>query len=281
MAVAYQSFQSSGWTTSSAVVTKPTSLAVGDMMLSVYAISSSSNGVTAPAGWNLASSAFNNGSGSSGMTTYFGWKIADSADVAATNFTFTIGGGGGGNIYAAILRFTGTHDSAPISDSGLANSNDTLSPTMSGITPTVNNILVAVIHASAIGAPTFSGYSVATDNPTWTEIVDTNTAAGEDSAIGIAYSTVRSQGTATGTLSITSTVNTMAQTLGVIGVRPPASALTSDITETVTLTESVASQQALNVTIAETATLTESASAKNAFSNNVKSASSWSNVDKS
>lgn len=280
MSVTYQSVQSSGWVTGNPVVTKPTSLAVGDLMIAIWALSDDNNSISSPAGWTSITSLFN--STNNGQTFYSAYKIADSSDVAATNFTFTYSGGGGGNRFAAIMRFTGTNTSNPIGGSSSGNNNDTTTPSISGFTPTTpNQVFILAITGSNSGTGTFSGYAMATDNPTWTEIIDANTSNLNDSNIAIAYSSVRSQSTATGNFSLTGTEASLNQTLIAFGIKPTPAALTATISETVTLTESVATNVGRFATINETITLTESASAKPSFSNNQKSSSTWTNQEKS
>lgn len=87
MAITYQSIQSNtAGSGTTIVVTKPTSLAVGDLMIatSVY---SANNGITLPAGFSTIQSDNLNG-----LRSFIsGYKIATAGDVAASNFTFTMG----------------------------------------------------------------------------------------------------------------------------------------------------------------------------------------------
>lgn len=101
MSITYQSIQtntaSSGTTV---VVTKPTSLAVGDLMIA-SAAGNTNTSVTLPTGFTVVHS----GKVDTLREYATGYKVATAGDVAASNFTFTYGGTIGGAT-ASLLRFT-------------------------------------------------------------------------------------------------------------------------------------------------------------------------------
>ena len=103
MAITYQSIQSNtAGSGTTIVVTKPTSLAVGDLMIA-QSIYSSNQGITLPTGFTTVHSGTINA-----LRSYItGYKIATAGDVAAANFTFTTGSTMGDGT-AALLRFTTT-----------------------------------------------------------------------------------------------------------------------------------------------------------------------------
>lgn len=68
-------------------VTKPTGLAVGDLMLAFMTLNLS--GLTPPSGWTQLDSDNAAGGASFNSTVY--WKLAVTGDVSATNFTWTAG----------------------------------------------------------------------------------------------------------------------------------------------------------------------------------------------
>lgn len=123
-------------TTSSAdtsmVVTKPTGLAVGDLLLGIGQCVTSRT-ISAPGGWTVVAN------DSSTMRVYIWTKIADSSDVAASNFTFTASGSFSQAI-VTLHRVSSPSTNTPTFSIGSAvNSSSQSCPTIS--TPT-NNCLV-------------------------------------------------------------------------------------------------------------------------------------------
>lgn len=200
MAVAYQSHNNDGPTAGDRTVTKPTGLAVGDMMIGI-ANSENEETIGFPSGFTTLATQDGNTGGGNGGTLKVGYKIADASDVAASNFTFT----GVGNVMAAaIVRVTGAStdiQAASDSDSGV-----TATPTLTmGVTPSQpSSLLLFILHASSNSnaARTASAYAVTTDNPSWTEIVDINTTSGNDLLLAVAYAS-RTETTATGDATVT------------------------------------------------------------------------------
>lgn len=166
--VAYQSSQAvDAAVSASVVITKPVSLAVDDLMIAQIAIPNGSGGttITPPAGWATIIAY----STALGMALFS--KVATSADVAATNFTFTTDSSASAGI---ISRFTNAYTVTPIDQSNSAG-NQSTSPTTSGITPTVADSMfcIFIVNSSDSGTiRTHSAYAIGTNNPTWTERYD-------------------------------------------------------------------------------------------------------------
>lgn len=183
------------------VVTKPVSLAVGDLMLSIVGLLFGGGGVlpVPPAGWStLDSGALPSSNGNYGVF----WKIADSTDVAATNFTFTRTPSGTPDAMVAnITRITGHNVSAPFDQYQTIGSS-----ALSGITPTVSMGLfvmsfIGVNTTSTAGS--VSGYTITNNNPTWTESFDIGQPVAGSERLGLALATAnQTRITATGTGSL-------------------------------------------------------------------------------
>lgn len=176
--MAFPTYQSSNTATGagSATVTRPTSLAVGDIMIG-WAVSNNATHPSAPTGaWTLIDSST---AGSTSAASFY--KIADASDVIAANFTFT----SGGNIYAAVIRITSDNPAAnPIDQHGIGNGFSG-TPTVTTLTPTTNSGLFLILGGwSDANSHTASGYNMATDSPTFTEAFDTGGSFGVAMAYG-------------------------------------------------------------------------------------------------
>lgn len=200
-----ESFQSGSLANSNTLtLTKPTGLAVGDTLVAgITAHRNISGTVTlnTPSGWTLQEST--NASSLAVMSVFT--KKADSADVAASDFTFTSTGGSQPSIIGHLLR---------VSEYGLVAGETSISGTSSpitatGFTPTRANCLYlffAAAHDNSGTQPALSTYAIVTDNPTWTEQVETQLAtANVDSTLAFATAT-RAAVTATGNVSFVASV---------------------------------------------------------------------------
>lgn len=204
----YQSTQVGTYTTDSVTVTKPTSLAVGEMMLAQVSSAAQGGGaanITAT-GWTLIDSqtVTNSGGGTTRQSIYY--KIADSSDVSASNFTFSTNTGN--YINAAITRITDPTLTFEIGSSTTQNTTGT-THTVSTITPTRGNALWFIFMTGADASvtgndPSFSTYAMVTDNPTWIEIHDTGSGATRSASMASAYA-ARSESTASGNITCVST----------------------------------------------------------------------------
>ena len=202
----YQSVQSAANDGDSLVITKPTSLAVGDLMLAGIYSSSGTGGagtvsINTPSGWTQV--ALQGISGSTDMVACFS-KVADSADVAASNFTFTDTNGIATNFMIGhLLRIT---NYGIVDASNTAETTSGSSEVISTITPDLANCLFVIFAGASDGSasPTVSTYALTTDNPTWTERAETGHTAGSGRRGTLAVATAtRSQTTATGDITVT------------------------------------------------------------------------------
>lgn len=190
------------------LVTKPTGLAVGDLMLCIIGIvQNAGNGSIS--GWTQILSTSDGGN--YGMIVLY--KIADSADVAASDFTISYNAGGGDPIVAAIVRATGTFTSgANIQITSDINTAATTTHTFTpGLTPRSTSDLL-ILGSLGRNSGSQSGYSITNNNPTWTERADIlQSATGDDANLAVATATA-SAASDTGDYSVT--LNTSAEALG-------------------------------------------------------------------
>jgi hypothetical protein len=252
----------------SLVITKPSGLAVGDLMLAGIRNDDGGNGITLPSGWTILVSTFNPFS-----FVYTHYKYADSGDVAASNFTWTaqnstIMAGG-------ILRVTGA--SPVIGSAYLAGAQtNTASPSfVTGVTPTrANSLLVIFLFSMQNSNASMGGYAIATSNPTWTEQFDITMASQESFSAAWA---VRPQTTSTGAWSATGGTGTSDYNSFLVSINE---ALLIDVAESTTLTETHKQNQ--SILKAESVSLTEvpEVSMKK-WKNEQKSTTTWVNEDKS
>jgi len=194
--VLYQSSQTAtGSAATSVTVTKPVSLAVGDVLVAVVAnVAGSTQTINTPTGWTSLGK--NDTTFTSEAAFY---KIADAADVAASGFTFTFAGSVT-SFVAGVARFNGNAPS-PLDGIDTANASST-----TGITPTKTMGTTIILAAGWNGGGStgsFGSYAIGTANPTWTEAFDTGAGAAK---IGIAMAYAgRSAISATGTAQFTAT----------------------------------------------------------------------------
>lgn len=200
MAVAYGNVSNTTSLNSNVVITKPSGLAVDDLMVALL----SSNGAGTSQTWSLSgwTSLYNTGTNGGGLSGSFQilWKVATSSDVASSDFSFSPNAGGG-NQMGTIFYATGAKGQAPTYNQLSSENTQTVNTT--GLTPTANSLLVigAMINDNEASSVTVSGYAIVTSNPTWTERLDTFDASRDS---GHAFATaVRSQSTATGNTTTT------------------------------------------------------------------------------
>ena len=181
MAVAIQSVSTNAMGTGG-VITKPTGLAVGDVLLAIV-VAEETEDLAAPAGWTSVDA---RGTATYAKAAAF-IKTADASDVAASNFTFT-----GTNIRGGILyRTTG----GAISKVGWWTSPSFIPPVGS-----TSHVFVFSFAGDNSGRTvTYSGYSVAGGaTPVFTERLDSSEATGLTTCFGIADGAYNSSATLTG-----------------------------------------------------------------------------------
>lgn len=177
-----------GASVSSLVITKPTGLASGDLMvamLALYDISDNNRSWSTPTGWTLATNS-STGVGTELVRTASFYKVADSGDASATNFTFSVSGSVG-YVSGYLSRVTGANSTPiPVSESDEDGSlgSTTVSYT-TALTPTISDSLVLTSFAgsdSSAGVETVSSYS-SSPSATWTERADIGVVSGTDGLV--------------------------------------------------------------------------------------------------
>lgn len=272
----FQSVQTSGSysnTPSTRTVTKPTSLAVGDLMIACGVVDTN-NDPNFPSGFTLIGTVGK----STGIqdTQALAFKIADSSDVAATDFTFTNTG------FASISRITGAAGAlgSLVYNGGVQTNSASVS--LSGITPadhsdsTLLMMFFTVVNGSS---PNIATYAIATSNPTWTEGYDASQTA-------MAYAT-RSQLTSTGNFSANGGGSASADWSGqIISIPVPFVFSVSDsvtTTDSSKLNQTIKKSESLSLVDSILATVFKWASAlKNSttWSESSKSSTTWSESSK-
>lgn len=251
MAIAVQSSSTTAWASGSTIVlTKPTGLAVGDLMIVHIGVTSGT--VTTLSGWTLV--------GTKTLTaetlkTYAFSKIADSTDVAASNFTFSYSGtltGAG-----AILRIDGHSAGAAVYTSASDDDTDASPPTFTNtVTPVATNsmLLMLGVARQVDTVTTISGYAVVTSTPTFTEVYDFNNSGGTGNTYLLcgAYGT-RAAVTATGNSTWNYSAGTNPDAICQMLVIAPSKDFT--ILDTVTITDSFLAT--LGIFVADIITLSD------------------------
>lgn len=215
--MAFPVIQSSNTATSTAsatlTITKPTGLAVGDLMIAIVHSSASGTVRThnTPSGWTV----IQKDGASSGHRPAAYYKIADSGDTAASNFSFTLSGTTTA-MSGVLARVTGHVAASPITLSELDN---TASPTgtvrtyTAALTPVSSQSLavfsIGNYTSNMIDSPTTVGTYTLAPSVSLTELADVGVKDGlyDGHALGIAY------GQYTGTTVITSRGATLSETL--------------------------------------------------------------------
>lgn len=270
MAFGYQSISTTAWATAtSVVVTKPANIAVSDLMIA-YITGISLTNLTPPSGWTSADDRTN---GALQMRSVIYYRIATSADVSATNYTWTFDST---SCHGSIIRVTEPSNLNTVLANGNGGQDNTATPTWTiTITPdAVGNNLLFMFATASQNDNAIGGYAIVTSNPSWTEILDI-TGGGNSSSVAYA---IRPQTTATGNASVTGG-DTSADWVGqIISVKPGWFSTTA---ESVTCTD--AKLGSIVATFADSTSLTDAitSSAQILWSNISKAVSSWTNQDKS
>lgn len=274
------------------VIDKPSGLEVGDLMFGIADSLYADATLAIPSGWTGAGSVTN--SSGNGHKIIMGYKVAEAADVAASNFTFSITGGtrqiGSGLIY----RITGYNAANLIDDTATGTSAPGSNLSFTGFTPTKPDDLYIFAAGGTNHEVDVSAYAIATDNPSWTESVNNTTTNVSDGGMGIAWA-IRPENSATGTVTATFNPNTNLQGCGILIALSPS--IIISLTETVTMVEGTVTYlrkivksltETIDVVQMHIIGLTETVTAsdtylrlKKAWQNTAKNISSWVNQDKS
>ena len=168
----------------SVTVTKPTGVAVGDLLLIATHASMGTGGNATCTGFSVAASNWDDEAGGlpdQGNTLLY--RIADSSDVSAANYAVSHGGSNySGTV--AMLRVTGWTTGNPVFGTAVATgTQDATSFTLSASGLSLKRVSASSLilslntfhsNNSPYSSSTFSGYSITSGvaNPTWIEIVD-------------------------------------------------------------------------------------------------------------
>lgn len=194
----------------SVTITKPASLAEGDLMVAIigfYDIGSTVTPTT-PGSWSVALS--NTATGTLGIVGYY--KVATASDVAASNFTFSFSANCD-YVSGIIYRISGSAEDAEIGNSGGAadtTDSDTPSITISEAPVTADSLILIGLcgrDGSLSGAPTISSYAT-TPAVTYTERADLGLI---DSTTGIYFGSA--SGEYTGSTTFTNITATISETI--------------------------------------------------------------------
>ena len=271
---------------SSKAISKPTGLAVGDLMVAqITCINDPARTINVPTNWTAVSAQVDNTtSGSTVMSQRLVWKIADSGDVAASDFTFTLSASAT-FLNAAIARVTGANPNNTIDQnaSGTTSNNESLSA--AGVTPTYGDTLFFIFGSSFNGNGTASTYAVATSNPSWTEPYEV--VGGSTQGIFMAHA-ARTQSTATGNFSFTGGGGPGTTDLigHLVAIRPLVAATITQVAGSMTLTGGTQVIK-LGVKIAQVAGSmlltggTQIIKRMSQWTNASKNSSDWTNINKS
>lgn len=262
------------------VVTKPASLAVGDLMMAFIA-NDQGKTVTPASGFTAAGDGPQQNVGGGVRMNPF-YKVADAGDVAASNFTFTAAAGNS-FIAGGILRITGFDTSQNLGDTSISNFGsvtDSNAPVFTAtITPSrTDSLLIFVMYgATGTGSANMSNYACVTSNPTWTEQWDFLDTASFDKNFGCATA-VRSQVTATGNFSA-SGGNAVSDWIGYAFFITRNTIFSASLSDTTSTSDSVTANLTLSVLLTDILTVSDSllASASRIWNKVTKHVSTWIN----
>lgn len=249
MAIAVGSKSTNTGSAGDVTITKPASLAEGDIMIAFICSSTAGTGGEAhegPSGWTkLAESVVSNGS----VLTVWGVK-ATATETAATDFSWTSTGSNDTTI-GAILRITTTESFGSIAANVAAIANSALTTTgVTSLSPTTLLLLAGCDETIAGTVVDFSAYSIANNDPTWTEEYNVGNGGGLRSNLGIASAQYPYQ-QATGNSSVTSDQGTSDVASAIVAISE-----SQNVTVTTTVITSAISVQ--GVTVAGSANISTS-----------------------
>lgn len=279
MSTQYKSFASQAITSnSSVVISAPSGITDGEVLVAIIGYDNTSVSISAaPSGWTLVGSA---GSGGSIFNTALAlyWKVASSESGSYT-WTLSSGAASGGGI----LRL-GSTSTSPIDVSSLAGSSPTpvTSISASGVTPTTNNgiIIAASMVARDVSVPSnTTAQAIATDNPTWVELLDSSVSGGVSYLLNIVYG-VRPQTTATGSYSATTDQAFIRLATCLAFIKRVGS---QTFSESVTCSDVATGSAGFKLTVSDTVTATDTITddEQKTWATQTKSSTTWLNQNKS
>jgi len=171
-----ESTSSNSSTTSSVVITAPSGIEVGDLLVGSFTSFVSDRAQTAatPSGWTLIQSGNLQDTRATVRAFY---KVALSADTTEANYTFT--STSATNMYGSILRVSGAATGSEITASEIdiiasGNTNTTISHTGTTTPPTGESLMVLVAggYSFSIASVVTTASYTSTPTVTWTEQMD-------------------------------------------------------------------------------------------------------------
>lgn len=268
MALAYQEhIENNNSSATSLTAAGFAGLAVGNLMIAQFLFNNTGTlTVTPPAGWTAVITTTG-----ANYVGYIAWKIADTGDVLGNSFTFTKGAGAT-TMSLIVSRITGNRLILAVTASAGQQNASSTTITAPTITPTIpSSMLVFFVFLESNGNA--SGYAIANNNPTWTEVFDINL-NNQTHAIATA---IRPEITATGTATALGS--------GVAGISLGQIISVSEqpiLTASDTITSTDNSFFSLIIFIRDTITATDIASTlMTKWRNLVKNVSNWINQSKS
>jgi len=173
-------------------ITKPTGVAVGDLLIVIAAGAPSAGNYATVTGFTA--SIQNQAEGLTIPSTAFLYKVADAGDVAASNYT--IGLGGANSLGAAVmLRISGWVAGNPVysSSAGSVINQDVASEvlTQTGLSLARPTAQIMFLFGCATGNEysTFATYSATSSdaNPSWTELAEIDFATNTSTVLGTLF----------------------------------------------------------------------------------------------
>ncbi len=278
MAIQFQTESHQTALAGTTVVTKPTGTVDGDLLIVFVGSNARTETVNSvPSGWTLIVSDDSAAANNAILYTYY--KIA-SSEGASWTWGWT---GSTANKGWGALRFDTFQTASPINTSAIGqDTNDGTANYTNTITPTVDNCMLVMIALAKDNSTTgASGYAITTSNPTWTERIDAD--LGTNTTI-VAATAIRPQTTATGDSFINwgTDEGTEDSQCAIIAINRITD-FSANLTDTVTLTETLSVVTAYTANPTDTVTLTDTllAEKKKQYTNTAKSSSTWLNQDKS
>lgn len=203
MAIAFGTQNSAVGTNSDTLtITKPTSLAVGDLMVA-FVLNRGNAAWDTPTGWTAKGTfSISNNRGAVFV------RVADSADVAASNFSFTFNGGGTSESAGWLMRLTGTFtdgSNVVFNTSATDASPDTgdIFVFSTSLTPNADSFLVIGCGSEATNASstTSATATIATSDPGFTQRSFQGQPSGDDVVV-VGFTATRTQSTDIGNTTI-------------------------------------------------------------------------------
>jgi hypothetical protein len=268
--VLYQSSQTNTAGNAASIdISKPASLAAGDLLVAVVSLVGGGGSIDTPAGWT-----------SLGKNTvsfaYFAafYKVADASDAAASSFTFSFSASAT-NSAGGIARFINGSASSPVDGTATADASS-----VSGYTPTQTmgtSLILAAGWNGGGNSGSFGSYAMGTGNPSWTEAFDTGIGT-QKVGVAMAYGG-RSGTAATGTVQYAASGYSSLK-IWALNIAPgplEALSLSSAVSPPASVRLGPLPSLALNASLGECA----AEAVEPLWSNTQKSSAAWSNLPKS